>query len=324
MGTMIDGKWVTEANHALTEKGRYKRLDSQFRDRITADGSSGFQAEPGRYHLYVSYQCPWAHRTLLFRQLKGLRDVISMSIAVPNDRHMSWEFRDDGSGTTRDEAEGFDYLWQAYAMAKPDYSGIVSVPTLWDKKRRTIVNNESSEIIRMLNEAFDAFTDVRTDYYPEALRPAIDAINAFVYVGLNNGVYRCGFAATQAAYDEACDAVFATLDDLEIRLGQRRYLAGPAITEADWRLFISLIRFDAVYVGLFKCSQRRIADYHNLSNYMRELYQVPGVAGTVRIDHIVRGYYSIPRANPSRIIPAMPRDFAAIMEVPHDRASIPL
>jgi putative glutathione S-transferase len=319
MGTMIDGSWVVDANHPLTENGRYKRHESQLRNKVTADGSSGFKAEPGRYHLYASYQCPWAHRTLLFRQIKGLSEIISVSIAVPNDRRLSWEFREDGSGTTRDDAEGFHFLWQAYAETASDYSGIVSVPVLWDKKERVIVNNESSEIIRMLNSEFNAFTSVQDDFYPEAFRSEIDAVNAEIYAGVNNGVYRCGFAATQEAYEESCQTVFATLDTLEMRLSSERYLVGGRLTEADWRLFISLLRFDAVYVPLFRCSQRALASYPQLSAYMRDLYQRPGVSSTVRIDHIVKGYFSIPRANPSRIIPLPPQEFHERLSVPHGR-----
>ncbi|TCT02944.1 glutathione S-transferase family protein [Aquabacter spiritensis] len=322
MGTMIDGRWETEANHALTENGRYIRKDSQFRNWVTADGASGFPAEAGRYHLYVSYQCPWAHRALLYRALKGLQGAIGVSIAVPNDRRMSWEFRDDGTGTTEDAAEGFAYLYEAYAAADPIYSGIASVPVLWDRARRTIVNNESSEIIRMLNSAFDAFATNKQDFYPPDLRADIDAMNEKIYAGLNNGVYRCGFAAVQAAYEEGCRQVFATLDALEAHLAGARYLVGGRITEADWRLFITLVRFDAVYHSLFRCSLRTLESYPALSAYMRDLYQQPGVAETVRIDHIVRGYFSIPRANPSRIVPLPPQDFASRLSQPHGRETM--
>jgi putative glutathione S-transferase len=324
MGMLIDGRWDAEASRLPLENGRFVRRDSAFRRWVTADGSSGFKAEPGRYHLYVSYQCPWAHRTILFRRLKRLEDVVGMSVALPDGRPESWAFEEGFPGATRDAAEGFTRLHQAYTATEPRYTGIVSVPVLWDRRERVIVNNESADIIRMLNGAFDAFTDARQDYYPAPLRAEIDRVNDLVYRGVNNGVYRCGFAATQEAYDEACDAVFATLDDLEARLDRERYLVGHRITEADWRLFITLLRFDAVYYGLFKCSQRTLASYRNLSNYLRELYQVPGVAETVRIDHIVRGYYSIRRANPSGIIPRPPRDFARAMAAPHDRARLPV
>jgi putative glutathione S-transferase len=319
MGLLIDGEWDAAAERLPLENGRFVRRESAFRRWVTADGSSGFKAEPGRYHLYVSYQCPWAHRAILFRRLKGLEEVVGLSVAIPDGRAESWRFGDEYPGAMPDSAEGFTRLHQAYTATRPDYTGIVSVPVLWDRRERVIVNNESAEIIRMLNGAFDAFTAVRDDYHPAPLRDEIDRINDLVYRGVNNGVYRCGFAATQEAYDEACDLVFATLDELEARLGRQRYLVGGRITEADWRLFISLLRFDPVYQPLFRCSVRPLASYHNLSNYMRELYQVPGVAETVRIDHIVRGYYSIRRANPSGIIPKVPRDLVRNLAAPHDR-----
>ena len=275
-----------------------------------------FPAEAGRYHLYVSLACPWAHRTLIFRKLKKLEDVISVSVVEPVLSKLGWEFG-TGPGATLDTVNGKSTLAEIYLLTNPRYTGRVTVPVLWDKKRRTIVNNESSEIIRMLNSAFDAFTDVRTDYYPLELRAEIDRINDIVYANVNNGVYRAGFATTQAAYEEAARALFATLDQLEERLSRQRYLVGRQITEADWRLFTTLVRFDAVYYSHFKCNLRRIADYPNLWNYLRDLYQVPGIADTVSLDHIKRHYYGSHRnINPTGIVPIGPLlDFT----LPHDR-----
>jgi putative glutathione S-transferase len=315
MGLLVDGVWQEDA--ARTKDGHFIRPTTRFRNFVTADGSAGpsgeggFPAEAGRYHLYVSPACPWAHRTVIFRALKKLDEVISVTTAKPLYGKTGWEF------DSPDEANGKTTLAEVYLLADPRYTGRVSVPVLWDKKRRTIVNNESAEIIRMLNSAFDALTDVHTDYYPAELRAEIDRINDIVYPTVNNGVYRAGFATGQAAYEEAARGVFATLDELEARLDGQRYLTGRTITEADWRLFTTLVRFDSVYYSHFKCNIRRIIDYPNLWNYLRDLYQVPGVADTVNIEQIKRHYYGSQRqVNPTGIVPIGPLiDFAA----PHDR-----
>jgi putative glutathione S-transferase len=323
MGLLVDGLWQEEASR--TRDGHFIRPPTRFRNFVTPDGSAGpsgaagFAAESGRYHLYVSLACPWAHRTLIFRKLKKLDDVISVSVTEPLYGKTGWEFGAT-PGATPDHANGKATLAEIYLLADPHYTGRVSVPVLWDKKRHTIVNNESAEIIRMLNAAFDAFTAERTDYYPPPLRAEIDRINDIVYPNLNNGVYRAGFATSQAAYETAARDVFATLDRLEDLLSRQRYLAGRHITEADWRLFTTLIRFDAVYYSHFKCNVRRVVDYPNLSNYLRELYQVPAIAQTVSIDHIKRHYYGSQRqVNPAGIVPIGPAlDFAA----PHDRGRL--
>ena len=320
MGMLLDGIWRDQDPIAETGRaGNFQRVDSVFRDRITADGSSGFKAEAGRYQLYVAYGCPWAHRTLIFLALKKLPDAISVAYAIPGLPVQGWTYEDNSAfpDCTPDLVNGFHYLHEAYTASDPHYTGKVTVPTLWDKKTRRIVNNESSEIIRMLNSEFAAVGADPTDYYPKALRGEIDRINEAVYVNVNNGVYRCGFARSQAAYEEAYDALFATLDDIEARLGRQRYLVGNQITEADWRLFPTLVRFDVAYFSLFKCNRNRIADYLNLSNYMRELYQVHGIAETVKPRYYVMTYYSIARLNPTGIIPkGTPVDFRQ----PHDRA----
>jgi putative glutathione S-transferase len=316
-GELIDGVWHERFHDTKKTGGRFQRGSPAFRNWVTPDGSAGpsgtggFPAARSRYHLYVSLACPWAHRTVIFRRLKGLEDVISMSVVEPV-MGEGWDFGPGGDGLY-----GKTHLHEIYTLNDPHYSGRVSVPVLWDKDRKTIVNNESPEIIRMLNTAFDAFTSDRTDYYPPAPRHEIDAINETVFKNVNNGVYRCGFATTQEAYEEAFLDLFGTLDQLEERLSRQRYLCGGQITEADWRLFTTLVRFDAVYVGHFKCNLRRIADYPNLSNYLRELYQIPGVAGTVSIDHIKQHYYrSMLFINPTGIVPLGPAlDFTA----PHDR-----
>ncbi len=323
MGLLINGQWDANATMLAVTEGRFVREPAAFRNIITADGSSGFPAQPGRYHLYVAYHCPWAWRTLLYRTLKQLESVISMTIAIPNDRREGWIFGDYPGGCTPDEVNGFTHLHQAYTAARPDYSGTVSVPVLWDTLTRTIVNNESPDIIRMLNQAFNAYTPVQDDFYPLALRAEIDAVNERVYHGVNNGVYRCGLAKTQAAYDEAFDLLFETLDWLDARLATQRYLVGGQITEADWRLLPSLLRFDLVYHGLFKCNQRTLASYPNLAPYLRELYQIPAVAQSVNVAHFIRGYYSIPGINPTGIIPRGPIDYAATLALPHDRARLP-
>ena len=320
MGILLDGQWRDEELAQETGKaGNFQRIDSVFRDRITADGSSGFPAEAGRYHLYVAYTCPWAHRTQIFRALKKLGNAISVAYAVPGLRQQGWTFEDNPAfpDCTPDRVNGFRYLHQAYAASEPHYTGKVTVPALWDKKTKRIVNNESSEIIRMLNSEFAAIGADPVDFYPAHLRSEIDRINEEVYANVNNGVYRCGFARSQAAYEVAYDALFATLDALEARLGRQRYLVGRQITEADWRLFPTLARFDVAYFSLFKCNRNRIADFPNLLNYVRELYAVPGVADTVKPRYYVMGYYSITRVNPTGIIPkGTPVDF----KKPHDRA----
>ncbi|MCD4513984.1 glutathione S-transferase family protein [Brucella pseudogrignonensis] len=322
MGLLVDGKWQDVWYDTKATKGRFERSKSQFRNWVTADGSAGptgeggFKAEPGRYHLYVSYACPWAHRTLIFRALKKLEDVISVSVVDYLMVEEGWTFYGT-TGSTGDALYGSKRLHEIYTRADPTYSGRVTVPVLWDKQRETIVSNESSEIIRMLNSAFDAFGDASLDLYPEALRGEIDALNEFVYPNINNGVYRAGFATSQEAYEEAFGQVFATLDTLEEKLSKSRYLAGSSLTEADWRLFTTLLRFDPVYVGHFKCNLRRIADYPNLWNYTKELYQVPGVASTVNMEHIKGHYYcSHKTINPTGIVPLGPEiDFSAR----HDR-----
>ena len=319
MGQMFEGVWYQERHDAPTSGGRFVRKKTRFHDRITADGSSGFKAESGRYHLYVSTACPWAHRTLIFRALKGLEEVISVSVVHWHMADFGWEFK-DGPGCTPDEVNGARYLHEVYAKARPDYTGRVSVPILWDKRDNTIVNNESAEIIRMLNRAFDAWAKPAPDFYPEALRAEIDGINEPVYHRVNNGVYKTGFATTQEAYDQAFGELFAELDALEARLATRRYLAGERITEADWRLFTTLLRFDPVYHGHFKCNKRRLVDYPNLWAYTRELYQWPGVAETVDLHHIKQHYYaSHTSINPHGIVPLGPEiDFRQ----PHDRGRL--
>jgi putative glutathione S-transferase len=305
-GYLLNGEWHTGWYDTRKTQGEFVRTTAAFRNRITADGSSAYPAESGRYHLYVSLACPWAHRTLIFRALKRLEEVVSVSIVDPVMGEDGWEFG-DGPGDIPDFVNGFRYLREVYTAAEPAFSGRVTVPVLWDKQTRTIVNNESAEIIRMLNSAFDAFTPARTDYYPAALREPIDGINAMIYERVNNGVYRCGFAGSQKAYEAAFDRLFSALDELEARLAASRYLVGDTLTEADWRLFTTLARFDAVYYVHFKCNHRRIAEYPHLSRYLRELYRVPGVAATVNVDHIKRHYYmSHPHLNPSRIVPKGP------------------
>ncbi len=323
MGLLIDGVWHDQWYDTRKDGGRFVRKDSRFRDWVTANGASGFKAEPGRYHLYVSYACPWAHRTLIFRALKGLEAVISLSVVHWHMAENGWEFR-AAPGTTEDQVNGLRYLHEVYTKADPRYSGRVTVPVLWDKRSATIVNNESAEIIRMLNQAFNAWCDSESsralDLYPETLRPEIDEVNETVYHSINNGVYKAGFATSQAAYDEAADSLFETLDGLEARLAGQRYLTGDQATEADWRLFTTLVRFDPVYVGHFKCNKRRLADYPSLWAYCRDLYQVPGVAETVRLDHIKSHYYvSQTAVNPTGIVPIGPEiDFTA----PHGRGAL--
>ena len=323
MGLLIDGKWHTDWYDTKATKGRFVRKDSSFRNWVTADGEAGpsgeggFKAEAGRYHLYVSMACPWAHRTLIFRRLKGLEDMISLSVVNAFMGDEGWTF-DEGDDVIPDSVNHKARLHEVYTQADPEYTGRVTVPVLWDKERNTIVSNESSEIIRMLNSAFDDIGATPGDYYPEPLRDEIDALNDFIYPNINNGVYRAGFATTQGAYEEAVQEVFAALDKMERRLADRRYLAGSTITEADWRLFTTLVRFDAVYVGHFKCNVRRINDYPNLWAYVRDLYQQPGIGETVKLDNIKQHYYaSHDTINPTGVIPIGPEiDF----EEPHGRS----
>ena len=325
MGLLQDGKWVDQWYDTKSTGGRFERKDSQFRNWITEDGSpgpsgnGGFNAESGRYHLYVSLACPWAHRTMIFRTLKGLESQISVSIVHWYMAEHGWTF-ETGDEVIADNINNFHFLHQIYTAANPNYSGRVTVPILWDKKTKTIVSNESSEIIRMFNSAFNKNGASQTNFYPDHLRSKIDNINERVYRTLNNGVYRCGFATTQEAYEEIITPLFATLDWLEEILNSKRYLTGQQITEADWRLFTTLIRFDPVYVGHFKCNIRRIADYPNLSNYLRDLYQQPGIADTVNMEHIKNHYYaSHETINPSRIVPNGPH---LNYDEPHNRKSI--
>lgn len=323
MGQLLGGRWDPAWYDTKSAGGAFQRTVAAFRNWVTADGSAGptgsagFRAESGRYHLYVSYACPWAHRTLIFRELKGLAPHIDMSVVHPDMLTDGWTFATDFPGTTGDRQFGLPFLRDIYTRAVPDISGRVTVPVLWDKERNTIVSNESSEIIRMFNSAFDGMTGNTSDDWPVDLRDEIERINAVVYDRVNNGVYKAGFATTQAAYDAAVHPLFETLDDLEDRLSRQTWLLGDRRTEADWRLFTTLVRFDSVYHLHFKCNRKRLIDYPNLWAYTRSLYQVPGVAGTVKMDHIVRHYhYSHETINPHRIIPINPvLDFTA----PHGR-----
>ena len=319
MGLLVDGIWHDRWYDTEKTGGRFERDRSAFREWVTADGSSGYKAEPGRYHLYVSLACPWAHRTLIMRKLKGLEEVIRVSVVHWHMGANGWEFR-AAPGATGDRLFGASYLYEIYTRAKPDYTGRATVPVLWDTERGTIVNNESAEILRMFNSAFDEWAKPAPDYYPPALRRDIDEINAIVYENVNNGVYKCGFATTQAAYEEAFVPLFETLEALERRLGRHRYLLPGGITEADWRLFTTLVRFDPVYFGHFKCNRRRIADYPNLWGYLRDLYQVPDVAETVNLQHIKNHYYGSHKTiNPSGIVPLGPEiDYGA----PHPRGAL--
>ncbi|KGK80569.1 hypothetical protein PM03_01160 [Thalassobacter stenotrophicus] len=310
MGQLVDGVWHDTWYDTKSTGGKFVRSTAGFRNWITADGSAGptgeggFKAEAGRYHLYVSLACPWAHRTLIFRKLKGLTDLINISVVHPDMLSDGWTFETDDDGATGDTLYGLPFARDIYTRADPGVSGRVTVPILWDKQRQTIVSNESSEIIRMFNTAFNEITGNTLDFYPMALRSEIDQINERVYEPINNGVYKSGFATTQGAYDTAVTTLFAALDEMEALLGTRRYLAGDQITEADWRLFTTLVRFDPVYHLHFKCNRKRLVDYPNLWAYTRELYQVPGVAETVGMEHIVRHYhYSHDTINPNRILP---------------------
>ncbi len=325
MGLLVDGNWQDRWYDTGKAGGRFIRSDARFRNWVTADGSpgptgvGGFKAEPGRYHLYVSMACPWANRTLIFRSLKGLEDCISISVVHWHMADNGWTF-EPGEGVIPDPVNNASYMFEVYKEADPAYSGRVTVPVLWDKKTNTIVSNESSEIIRMLNNAFDGVGASPGDYCPEGLREEIDEINARIYSNVNNGVYKSGFATTQEAYEEAVVPLFETLDWLEQRLSDHRYLLGDVLTEADWRLFTTLIRFDPVYVGHFKCNIRRIEDYPNLSAYTRELYQYEGVAKTIDMQHIKHHYYqSHPTINPSGVVPVGPE---LDLNAPHGRDDI--
>lgn len=306
MGLLIDGKWADQWYETESNQGEFKRQESLFRNWVTADGSpgptgtGGFAAEAGRYHLYVSLACPWAHRTLIFRQLKGLEDLISVSVVEPLMLEHGWAFSDEYP----EHLYGMDYMHQIYTRADPAITSRVTVPVLWDKQQQTIVSNESAEIIRMFNRAFNDITGNHDDYYPAELRAEIEQLNDWVYPTINNGVYRAGFATSQHAYEKAYRELFAALDDLELRLSTRRYLTGDQITEADWRLFTTLLRFDAVYFGHFKTNQQRIEDYQHLAAYVRDLYQQPGVAETVDLAYIKAHYYGSHKTiNPSGVIP---------------------
>jgi putative glutathione S-transferase len=318
---LVDGQWQRDAEPATLTgaNGEFQRVVSGFRDRVTADGSSGFKAEAGRYHLYAAYNCPWAHRALIYRAVKGLEDAITVAYGLPADRDNGWTFdtRPGFEDCTPDTVNGFKYLHEAYTATEPNFTGKVTVPTLWDNKTKRIVNNESSDIIRMMDLGFGDIARVQTTFYPDALRAEIDRMNDFVYANINNGVYRAGFAQSQAAYEKAFDALFAALDELEARLGKQRYLIGNQITEADWRLLPTLLRFDVAYNSLFKCNKKRLVDYPNLQNYMLDLYGQPGIAQTVKPHYYMLGYWSQKRINPTGIIPkGLPLDLAA----PHDRA----
>ncbi|WP_372614012.1 glutathione S-transferase family protein [Aquicoccus sp.] len=326
MGQLVEGTWQSGWYDTKSSGGAFRRSAAVFRNWITSDGApgpsgaGGFKAESGRYHLYVSHACPWAHRTLIFRSLKGLEDHVGLSVVHPDMLDDGWSFASDFPGATGDGLYDLAYLREIYLKAEPKMSGRVTVPVLWDRETETIVSNESAEIIRMFNSAFDAITGNRENYWPWDLRGDIEAANARIYDTLNNGVYKAGFATTQAAYDAAVGPLFETLDWLERHLSDNRYLMGARITEADWRLFTTLVRFDAVYHGHFKCNRRRIVDYPNLWAYTRELYQWPGVRETVHMDHITRHYhYSHETINPHRIVPIGPViDF----ESAHGRAAM--
>ncbi|MCK0165017.1 glutathione S-transferase family protein [Marinobacter sp. S6332] len=324
MGLLVDGKWQDKWYDTSKTGGKFEREAARFRNWVTADGSpgpdgeGGFKAESGRYHLYVSLACPWAHRTLIFRKLKGLEKHISVSVVHPDMVENGWEFQPDDSAH-KDDLHDFRFMHQVYTKAAPDYTGRVTVPALWDKHQNTIASNESAEIIRMFNSAFDGLEGVNTDldFYPEALRADIDAVNERVYDTVNNGVYKAGFATAQDQYEKAYAELFESLDWLEDKLAKQRYLTGSTLTEADWRLFTTLVRFDAVYYSHFKCNRQRVSDFPALSGYLRELYQVPGVADTVDIRQIKQHYYVSQRTiNPTQVVPVGPQlDFTA----PHGR-----
>ncbi|MGB2375100.1 MAG: glutathione S-transferase family protein [Porticoccaceae bacterium] len=325
MGLLINGEWHTDWYDTKSSNGRFVRKDAQFRHWVTKDGSagptgvSGFKAEPNRYHLYVSLACPWAHRTTIYRKLKGLEDMISISVVHAFMGENGWTFA-PGEGVVSDPIINATNLHEIYTVAQADYTGRVTVPVLWDKETNTIVSNESSEIIRMFNSAFDDVGALPGNFLPEELLVEIEELNQLIYPTINNGVYRAGFATTQSAYNEAVAEIFDTLDKLEARLSNSRYLAGNIITEADWRLFTTLIRFDCVYVGHFKCNLRRIVDYPNIWGYLRDIYQLPGISETVSMDHIKAHYYSSHETiNPSLIIPKGP---IINFDAPHNRLKL--
>lgn len=325
MGLLVEGVWRDTWYDTAGNEGKFKREAAKLRNWITPSGEpgpsgkGGFAAEPDRYHLYVSLACPWAHRTLIFRRLKNLDNLIDVSVVSPLMLDNGWTFNEE-EGSTGDRLYQSRYHYEIYLRHDPKYSGRVTVPLLWDKKNEEIVSNESSEIIRMFNSAFDGLTGNSLDFYPDALRAEIDAINELVYDKVNNGVYKAGFATTQEAYEEAYHALFDALDQLEATLARQPYLSGKILTEADWRLFTTLIRFDAVYHGHFKCNRQRLEDFPNLSNYLRELYQYPGVAETVDFEHIKKHYYySHDMINPTRVVPVGPKiDYMR----PHNRKTI--
>ncbi|MFK7902095.1 MAG: glutathione S-transferase family protein [Nitratireductor sp.] len=325
MGQLIEGKWHDVWYDTKSTGGKFVRKNASFRNWITKDasagssGTDGFKAEPKRYHLYVSLACPWAHRTLIFRKLKKLEDMISISVVDHYMAENGWTF-EDNEGVIQDQIHNAQFMHEVYTKADPSFTGRVTVPVLWDKKTNTIVSNESSEIIRMFNSAFDDIGAAKGDFYPTELQTQIDEINERIYHNINNGVYKCGFATSQTAYEEAYENLFNALDFVEDILQKHRYLTGAKITEADWRLFTTLVRFDAVYVGHFKCNKNRIEDYPALSNYLRELYQIEGIASTTNMEHIKKHYYaSHETINPHRIVPLGPDlNFNA----PHNRASL--
>jgi len=315
LGQLINGKWQTEWTER-NETGQFQRMPTKFHNWVTADGSSGFKAEPGRYHLYVSFGCPWAHRTVLLWKLKRLEKIVGLSIVDPVISEQGWKFSDK-LGCTPDGVNGVDYLWQVYVKANPTYTGRVTVPVLWDRQTNTIVNNESRQIIRMFNSQFNAFTSTTVDFYPKLLQAQIEQTIEAIYQPINNGVYRCGFATSQAAYEEAVTELFQALNSWETVLDQQRYLCGDQLTLADWCLFTTLFRFDLAYYGLFKCNLKRLVDHPNLWSYFRDLYQQPGVKAVCSADHVKQLYYAgLPEINPTRIVPKGPEiDF----ELPHDR-----
>lgn len=323
MGLLVDGVWHDKWYDTDKTGGRFERSAAQFRNWVTADGrpgpdgEGGFKAEPGRYHLYVSLACPWAHRTLIFRALKGLHKMIDVSVVNPLMLSEGWPLDTDFPGATGDALYGFKRMYEVYLKADPNYSGRVTVPVLWDRERETIASNESADIIRMFNRAFDEVGAKPGDFYPEALRADIDEVNSWIYDEVNNGVYKAGFATSQEAYDDAVTTLFAALDRLEQRLSDQRFLVGNRVTEADWRLFTTLVRFDPVYATHFKCDHKRIADYPNLTHYVRDLYQTPGVADTVNMTHIRHHYFrSHPTINKYGIVSMGP---ALTFDQPHDR-----
>lgn len=317
MGLLVEGQWKDQWYDTEATGGKFVRESAGFRGWVSPEADARFSAEVGRYHLYVSLACPWAHRALILRKLKGLEDAIGVSVVDPYMGEWGWSFS-DVPGAIPDSLYGLDHLFELYQKAASGYTGRVTTPTLWDRQHETIVSNESADIVRMFNGEFDAFaTHPERDYYPEHLREEIDTVNERVYNDVNNGVYKTGFATTQAAYEDAFATVFAALDWLDDRLAGQRYLVGDQVTEADWRLFVTLVRFDAVYFGHFKCNQRRIADYPHLSGYLRELYQMPGIAETTNFDHIKQHYYrSHPSINPTGIVPLGPE---LNLDAPHGR-----